>query len=61
MDAELKWEKIPSDEGEYKRAAIHGGWLVETSSYSTDGWHIALTFVPDPGHVWGAVLVGATP
>ena len=38
----LKWEKIAS---ETHRLPVYGGWIIRTNSS-------AVTFVPDPKHMW---------
>jgi len=43
-EAKLKWEAIPSDYGEVRRAKVPGGWLVAAGG--------GVTFLPDPGHEW---------
>lgn len=57
----MEWEQI---DAYHERAEVHGGWLVkayaEVSNFSDDGrllhqgydLRIAMTFVPDPQHVW---------
>ena len=57
----MNWEQI---DAYHERAEVHGGWLVkaysEVSNFSDDGrllhqgydLRIAMTFVPDPQHVW---------
>ena len=45
----LKWEKIAS---ETHRLPVYGGWIIRTNSS-------AVTFVPDPKHMWN--LYDVTP
>lgn len=57
----MNWEQI---DNLHQRAEVYGGWLVkayeEVSTFSDDGrllhqgydFRIAITFVPDPQHVW---------
>ena len=65
--SKLAWETLEqSSEGLYysrvRRAAVLGGWLVESarshSHITSDGegagigYGVGLTFVPDPEHTW---------
>ena len=55
----MKWEQI---DALHQRAEVHGGWLVKAyenvEHMTEDGlksgwdWRVAMTFVPDPSHVW---------
>ena len=57
----MEWEQIDKA-GFEQRAKIFGGWIVKVTEgvyHNMDGrmddgwdWRIAITFVPDPCHVW---------
>lgn len=57
------WEQIKTDCGSLWRLKVPGGWLVksieEVNHAFPDGrfesgwdWRPAMTFVPDPSHIW---------
>lgn len=61
----LTWERVDADESSVGRAKVPGGWLVrehfEVFTYMGEDrgnqqgyeWRGAMTFVPDPLHLWG--------
>jgi hypothetical protein len=71
----LEWEYLEEKKSEsfyyyIRRAAVLGGWIVESSKYTFDvdykfltgvtsgaGYGVGLTFIPDPEHKWQGLEV----